>query len=67
MFKHIILEYSSDDETDDDESEVENIESKDEEAKRIDVDKELDNSETETIELNVFVKCRDQWMSKDQV
>ena len=67
MFKHIILEYSSDVETDDGESEVENIESKDEDAKRIDVDKELDNSETETIELNVFVKCRDQWISKDQV
>ena len=69
MFKHIILEYSSDDEdeTDDDESEVENIESEDENAEIVDVDNELDNGETETIDLKVFVKCRDQWLSKDQV
>ena len=33
----------------------------------VDVDDEVDKDIIETVELKVFLKCRDQWLSKDQV
>ena len=32
----------------------------------VDVDEEVENDVIETIELKVFLRCRDQWLSKDQ-
>ena len=70
MFKHIILQFSSDDDEDDDENDDDQTDVEDTDEKYVDiddVDEEVDNDVIETIELTVFLKCRDQWLSKDQV
>ena len=69
MFKHIILEYSNDDE--DDEDETDEDETDEDESvvddNPADGDTDVASREIETVELKVYLKCRDQWLSKDQV
>ena len=69
MFKHIILEYSNDDE--DDEDETDEDETDEDESvvddNPADGDTDVAIREIETVELKVYLKCRDQWLSKDQV
>ena len=80
MFKHIVIEYASidDEDSDDEDTDNENDEDEDTGSEENDDNVSDDKSDVndldtiavagklETVELKVFVPCRDQWLSKDQ-
>ena len=65
MFKHIIIEYDNNDDEEKNDGDDDDEENNDLESEKNDIGVVAGN--IETVELTVFVPCRDDWLSKDQI